>query len=86
MTDANERMAALLRPDQTPVDPVIHNLTSPDYTTWERFPEMQEYVRGLETAKQWAILMRVNEGEHAADLFHITPTILRDSIIEVCDD
>lgn len=65
----------------------------PDYTAWERFPEMQEYVRGLDYERSIAVHAQAQQGVIPESLYEpnrsilgsITPTILRDAILEVCD-
>lgn len=61
---------------------------APDYTTWERFPDLQEYVRGLPTIRRQVLWPMVRDAGgiefHHEALTNITPTILRDAILEVC--
>ncbi len=101
MTEPNEQMARLLgwkRIEWQDADAHLNpgykhtdgrtwwHAFPPHYDSWDRFPELQDYVRGLETTKQWAILMRVTEDNGPRDLFYLTPSILRDAIVEACGD
>lgn len=61
-----------------------------DFTQWHHFPEMQEYVRGLDAERMSEIEARlINElkmgglGTYHEDfgMWTITPTILRDAIL-----
>jgi hypothetical protein len=96
MTDPNERMARLLGWERDPAHK-WHYWTRgdefcldepPDYTQWERFPEMQEYVRGMGREKRSLVLYGefLRRAIDFPPLLNITPTILRDAILEVCDD
>jgi hypothetical protein len=95
--EKNEAMALLLgyyegsgvwmNPDHT-----LCGGRAPDFTQWEHFPELQECVRGLcesdvdaanrivERAEE---LMYPDEEEGIHEILTITPTILRDALIEV---
>jgi hypothetical protein len=59
----------------------------PDYASWGRFPEMQAFAESHErfTDIHEAVNEAVDQHEEIA-WAHITPTILRDVILEVCDD
>ena len=103
----NERLALLLGWASTPqgwwmhkiertslgIDRVVEH-PCPDYTQWERFPEMQEYVRGLTAYEQDKIArwFEFNVDADSPAYFaafigarDITPTILGDAILEVTD-
>jgi hypothetical protein len=60
----------------------------PNYTQWERFPEQQAFVFGLPVEQQLAIKEAVESGhEEHPELgwLYITPDILADAILEVCN-
>ena len=60
----------------------------PDYDQWERFPELQAYVRGLGQKQQWEIVIRADRemSKNAAySILGVTPAILGDALLEVCD-
>lgn len=103
----NERVALLLGWERgtlegTWIAPLTGRSTSvtmqmrpPDYTQWDRFEEMQEYVRGLQTDQMSAVELAVinalsmnGAGSYWQDfgLWTVTPTILRDAIDEVCGE
>lgn len=100
--DANERMALLLGWEQRKdmwklraTGPVAWQFGPPDYTSWERFPEMQEYVRKLPGRELGAVMehasLELTEGATTDPypvtvLMGITPTILRDAILACTDD
>jgi hypothetical protein len=61
---------------------------TPDYTQWDRYPEMAGYVRGLSDRDANRVLdaveeMLVEQGYGDYMLLYITPTILRDAILAV---
>ena len=91
MQSANEQMALLLGWEHRESDGWWQRITDgacagpPDYTQWDRFPEMQEYVKQHEQFVEIhdRILDTIDEHFELAWAY-ITPTILRDAIVEVC--
>ncbi len=65
----------------------------PDFTEWKRYPDMQEYVRGLTPTQQMLIseeldtamieLAMPSDLEVGQEFMYINPTILRDACVEV---
>ena len=61
---------------------------TPDYTTWARFPELQEYAQGLmrDLPKYTDLHGAVVRQTGALTWLRITPEILGDAILSVCGD
>ena len=58
----------------------------PDYDQWERFPELQAYVRGLEFIVRAEVQGACQLAMGVKPLLTgITPAILGDALLEVCD-
>lgn len=102
-TTANERVALLMGwekirriseadPPWTLMrDPSGNRAACPDFTQWGRFPEMQEFIRGLPLDKRNEIARKITGGldgsylDGALDvLLSDLPSRARDAIDEVC--
>lgn len=95
---ANERIALLLgwEPHTTGTNwqrlfedaVLLVSVGCPDFRQWPHFPEMQEYVRGLDVGDCQRVLATVHA--QAGDVFYapmnITPTILRDAVLACIDE
>ena len=83
-----EKVAWFIRPADGD-EPIAHDGGGcPDYTQWDRFPEMQEYVRGWESKQIWDLSIEIGKelDRDALTIWaYVTPTILGDAIDEVCN-